>query len=512
MCSNQEERLSETQRLDQRFGVDFLTYLSARLVPAAVGMATVMVLTRLFSPSEFGRYSLVSAASGVSLVVLGGWLRECVLRFYSSELAEGSEDAFLALLLAMAAGTAVLPLVAVVAVYCLPCGLDEYRDLLPLAGAWVAAGLLYVPLSSSLQARLRARQLAIYEALRALLGLAFMVAYVHLVSRHVMGAFFGLVSSTLVIGLLTVRDLQVWKGFRTVWMRREKPTVRLSALLGYGLPLMGWALGLEALNLADRFIVNWFHGAAAVGIYSSNYYLADGGAALLAMPLLAAVKPLIMHASSAGRSDDAQRLVTLASRVLLLLFLPCLAAATVLSRRIAIVFLDSNYVQGYVILPLVVAGVGSWSLGLLGHTGLQLVHRTKTMLVGVAICALVNITLNMLVVPRWGYMGAAATTLASYMLYPIFVHRACRGVFPWRFPWVTLVRGAIASAVMGLTLTLIWGDWIDSLALRLVLTGVAPAVYVGGLSLLREFSREDFRSLWGWVEKRFRSGQKRDSR
>jgi hypothetical protein len=39
-----------------------------------------------------------------------------------------------------------------------------------------------------------------------------------------------------------------------------------------------------------------------VGVYASSYYLADGGTALLILPLLAAVQPLVMHGGQrAGR-------------------------------------------------------------------------------------------------------------------------------------------------------------------------------------------------------------------
>ncbi len=507
MWNRQDEEFLVPQELVRRFRTDFLTYLPARLGPAAVGMATVMILTRLFPPVEYGRYTLVLAGGGIALVVLGGWLRECALRFFPGERMKGAEDALLDVLLTMALATAALPLVAVCVVLVLRGALASYRDLLPWAGAWVVLGLLYAPLSSSLQAGLQARRYALWEALRAALGLILMILYVFLVRRYVGGAFAGTAVSTLIVGLFIARGLRVIPRGRSARSTHLKTMVRPAELLEYGLPLVGWALGLEALNLADRFILNWFHGSGTVGIYASSYYLADGGTALLMMPLLAAAKPLIMHASSTGQPGDVQRLVTSASRVLLLLLLPCLAATAVLSQRIALVFLDPAYVQGYVVLPLVVAGVGVWSLGQLGHTSLQLARRTKTMLAGVLGCAAVNVALNMVAVPRWSYRGAAATTLISYSLYPLFVYWMSRGSLRWRIPWATVGRSAAAAAVMGVSLAAIWSRWTDSLASRLALSCLAPVVYVGLLFFLGELSRDDWRHAWAWLARRLRMGR-----
>jgi len=487
---NREEEPVLPRELVRRFRMDLLAYLPARLIPAAVGLASVIVLTRLFSPEEFGRYALVLAAGGIIQVALGGWLRECTIRFWPDERAEGREDALLSTTVVMALITAVLPLGALALVLVVPGALAEYRPLVPWVGIWVIAGLLYVPLGASLQAGLRARRYSLWEAVRAALGLGFGLMYVFLVRRHVAGILMGLAGATVIVAILVAHEVRLVPRMRRVRTARKRTKGRPIELLGYGLPLIGWALGLETLNLADRFILSLYHGSTAVGVYASSYYLADGGTALLILPLLAAVQPLVMHGWSAGRPEDVQRLVTSASRVLLLLLLPCLAATAVLARWVAAIFLDPAYREGYLVLPLVVAGVGAWGFGQLGQSGLQLAGRTRTMLAGVAACAAANVVLNLVMVPRWSYAGAAVATLISYSLYAPFVYWTSRRLLRWRIPWATMGRGATAAGVMGLGLAAVWGGWTTSLALRLALSGLAPVVYVGMLVLLRELPRE----------------------
>lgn len=446
------------QGLTARFRRGFLSYPPARLIPAAVGLASVMALTRLFSPEAFGRYALVLAAGGIIQVALGGWSRECAIRFWPGERMEGKEDALFGTAVVMALVTAVFPLSALVFVLAVPGALAEYRALLPWVGILVIAGLLYVPLGASLQAGLRARRYALWVAIRAALGLAIGLMYVFLVCRHLAGILAGLARATVNVGTLVAHEVRLVPRMRRVRTARKRTKVRPIELLNYGLPLIGWALGLETLNLADRFILSLYHGKRGSGCLRIELLprRRRHGATHPAVACCGAAAGDARR--SAGRQEDVQRPVTSASRVLLLLLLPCLAATAVLARQIAAVFLDPAYREGHLVLPLVIAGVaGPRDSGSSGQSGLQLAGRTRTMLVGVLACAAVNVALNLAVVPRWSYAGAAVATLISYSLYAPFVCWTSRRLLRWRIPRATMGRGEAAAGVMGLELAAVWG-------------------------------------------------------
>ncbi len=66
----------------------------------------------------------------------------------------------------------------------------------------------------------------------------------------------------------------------------------------------------------------------------------------------------------------------------------------------------------------------------------------------VAICCVVNVLLNLIIVPRYGYHGAAVTTFASYLLYPVMVYCVTRRYLAWVIPWRS-VLGASRSRDRG---------------------------------------------------------------
>jgi O-antigen/teichoic acid export membrane protein len=86
---------------------------------------------------------------------------------------------------------------------------------------------------------------------------------------------------------------------------------------------------------------------------------------------------------------------------------------------------------------------------------LQLVHRTAQSLTAAIPSALVNVALNIVLLPRMGIMAAAWASLAAYALgLAISVVQANR-VFPMPFPMRTAAAAGGATIVMCATLWLL---------------------------------------------------------
>ena len=60
---------------------DAVKYLPAQIAPGIVGFISIPVITRIFSPKDYGNYSLAMAMIMV-LTTLAGWLPMSIIRFY----------------------------------------------------------------------------------------------------------------------------------------------------------------------------------------------------------------------------------------------------------------------------------------------------------------------------------------------------------------------------------------------------------------------------------------------
>jgi O-antigen/teichoic acid export membrane protein len=158
-----------------------------------------------------------------------------------------------------------------------------------------------------------------------------------------------------------------------------------------------------------------------------------------------AAHPIIMNAWQNLRREEVPGLVKSFSRYYLLAALPVVAIVSVLGREIVEVLVGEEFREGYRIIPWVLGGTAAWGLAMYGHKGFELLEKTRLMFVLVVVCALLNVLLNLVFVPRYGFTAAAVTTFAGYALYPVLVFVLTRRGLPWHIPWRTAAVSAAAA-------------------------------------------------------------------
>ena len=112
-----------------------------------------------------------------------------------------------------------------------------------------------------------------------------------------------------------------------------------------------------------------------------------------------------------------------------------------------------------------------------------------------AIAVVLNVGLNLLLIPRYGYLAAAATTVVTEAAFSVaawmFIRRSGQRLDWFRSSW----RVLLAGIVMGLVLLPVAGRSI-------FLTAPAGViVYAGGLALTRALSRDEIRLFWQGIRR-----------
>lgn len=258
----------------------------------------------------------------------------------------------------------------------------------------------------------------------------------------------------------------------------------------------GAAYGVASfLNMAvfriDAVILEAIKGPVAVGIYGVAYRFFE--------PLLfitwgvsqAAFPRLVKERSTGGtKTYDA----TLAA--LVALYLPMAVGILFTSHRLVEVLFTARYeaaVAGAMWLTAAAAFYGIANFARLALISAD--HRKQIVWVAAGTLTL-NVVLNLLVIPRWSYTGAAAVTLITEVVEAgVLVVLHARLVGPIR-SWRLLVTAVAAAGVMGLAL------------LAFGLRGgraliVAPFVYFVSLYLIgRAVAGDELRGLLGSLRRR----------
>jgi O-antigen/teichoic acid export membrane protein len=84
------------------------------------------------------------------------------------------------------------------------------------------------------------------------------------------------------------------------------------------------------------------------------------------------------------------------------------------------------------------------------HQAFTLGRRTGWLLAAMSVPALTNVALNLLLIPRFGVLGAAWATAASFAVGLIASLSIGRRILPLPIPWNALIRCSLAAAVMAL--------------------------------------------------------------
>ena len=183
------------------------------------------------------------------------------------------------------------------------------------------------------------------------------------------------------------------------------------------------------------------------------------------------------------------RAYELAIRLLVMVALPIAISVTVLSTPLIRVlggsaFLpDSAIALTILIWSIPIGFVNSVTQYALIAIGQQR-FLTKAFVIGVVF----NISANLVMIPRFGYKGAALVTILSeFSLFFPFYYAVRKHLTP--LPWVDLLwRQAVAAVGMGVTAYLLHqSPWVA--------TGVSLVVYAGLLILLRTFRNPDIQRV-----------------
>jgi len=464
---------------------DVLQYFPSKVIPAIIGIVALPIITRLFSPADYGNYVLVIATVSI-LSALAGWVSMSIVRFYPAYERDKKTAGFTIL-------TIKLTFLSIFAIFivslCILLFLHNYisGNFYHLMGIGIFVFILTSLFSTLLDLLRIKRKIKWYSGFfvwKSITSFVFGILFVIIFKLGVGGLLWG---SVLSVGFalpflwkIAVEKIRI-TSTRIPW----KPTVEMAR---YSFPLVVGNLAAWILSLSDRYVLEFFRGAHEVGIYSVSYQISQNSIMLLTSLFALAFNPLCVIIWEKKGEKASQEFVGKGTRYFLLLCIPAIIGISTLQKPILNILSTPNYYEGAKIIPLVVLGV--FFLGLMQRFGVGLSFYKKTNLSMYCIIAsgVLNLGLNFLLIPKYGYMAAAFTTLISYVFLLFLMIIVSRRFFVWEFPFKSLSKAVCASGVMGIVVYYIGNSLTSSTLLNLILgIIVGVVVYSLMLFLLREF-------------------------
>ena len=463
-----------------RLGRHSLIYGLGGLVSRIVAVLLLPLYTHYLTPADYGKIETLVALTTLLGIILRAGISSAFFRFYfDAEDAAGRRTVLrTSFWFTMAGGTFGLLLLLLLAAPISDLLFDttSAANLVRAAGVALWATVNYEQLTSLF--RVEERSVAFVAASLANVGVTIGVTLLLVVSldKGAVGVIVGNFSGTLVVYLALL-------GFRREQLGLEFDRGLLRAMNRFGIPLVPTALFLWVTNFSDRFFLVKLSDVAQAGLYSVGVRVAS--AMVLLLTAFRMAWPAFAY--SIREDDHAKRayafvltymtVVTSWVALVLTLLAPWLVHILAAPR-----FASASRVVG----PLSFASV-AFGAYIVIAIGVGRIRRTQFNWIVTGAAAIVNVALNLTLIPPYGMMGAAIATVAAYVTMAVGMAWWSQRVYPVPYQWRRVGTAALSAVALAVA-----GKLLD---VGLPAAIAFCAVYPLALALLGFTSREERRRL-----------------
>ena len=266
----------------------------------------------------------------------------------------------------------------------------------------------------------------------------------------------------------------------------------LKPYLRYGMPLTPHVMTMWTVHSSDRYIIGYFLGMAAVGVYSAAY--AMGNLILFFLtPLQLILFPTISKLYEEKSIEEVRNYLKYSLKYFLIFAIPSAFGLSVLAKPLLRILTTPEFVSGSIVVPFVAFGVIIFGIFQIFMNIIHLAKKTELNLILSGMAAFSNIILNIILIPYIGIVGAAIATLISYAVLALLTVSISFKYLKFEIDWSFILKSTISSIVMAfLILKLNPMDVFQVLAA----IGIGTIVYFSLIIALRGVTKMELKFFW----------------
>jgi O-antigen/teichoic acid export membrane protein len=394
---------------------DVIWYSSGTFLPALISFISVPIMTRYFTPEEYGVNSIIDTTFNYANTIFFAILSSSIWRFYNQFKRENKIIYFKKILFKVFVISVSILLIFVLIV-CFFAINNNYLKLL-VYGKFVAVVLsAYISIFSVIL-RLEGKSISynvilIYSALSSFLVLLFLTQKLHI--RNIALYISMIIPQSVVFVLFLIKNRTKGTNIPVETDEEKKDIVRI---VKYGIISVTAIFSQSLLATSDRYILKIFKNIADVGIYDRTYAISDRIIYIFVTLFFNIFTPSIYKALESKNTDVFFKKTM---PLFLLVVIPLFVYFTLFSKMIVLILLGEKFQTGYIIIPFICAGTVFMAFSQFAEMKLRF-QNPKTVLVGYSIANICNILLNLFFIPLYGVLGAAITTTISYIVLFVFL-------------------------------------------------------------------------------------------
>lgn len=435
---------------------DMVKYSPSKIIGMLGNAIIVPVYTSLLSPEQYGLYSLSIALLSFLCIIFSDWVGLSGLRFFKHHQMMQDMPKYLTTLVTMLI-TNIFLMFVVAFVF----RNNFYAFFHIPAKYFCAILLLIIPVAirallfQLLRAQLKSMSFTLSTIVNQFLTILLSIFFVKFFHLGAMALLLGMGVSISLIDLLLIYQSNILSWFKLQKIEWHS----VLPIFKYGIPIAATSLSAWIINQSNKFIMNSIHGFSEVGIVGVAYGLT--------LPLLMTIFSIITVAAIPRiinmyeEKIDVRPLISRFAGYYVLIALPVILIISMYAPDYVHMLSSNEKFQiAFKLIPYF--AFGTFFMALTDYTTLQyhLANKTYIDFIIKLASGVVNIVLNILLIPKFGLEGVGIATLCANFLYFLLSVIIVLPGLKLMFPKLVILRMLIASVPFGI-LCFIFGRFIN---------------------------------------------------
>lgn len=436
-------------------------YFLSKGVPGILSFIAILFYSKALTPEEYGVYSLIISVVGIINIVFFDWFRFGMSRFLPEYIAADRRDEFL-LFVKNKIQLAIFIFVAVILlayfIYPFLPQTKINRSIIFFIGILVILQYVFTLLTQIFITELKPNDYMRSNFIKSFLATLIGILLVYLGSGY-MGLILGMIFS---FGFSVIYSIWKIKFPRSNFdFKIDRQLLRKITI--YSLPLSASAGLSFILSYSNRFIISHYRGVEETGLFSLGFDFSQQTIGVFISIAATSAFPIAMKIySEQGNNIDLKKHMNKSLQMIFIIALPIVVIFCATSRDLTSLLLGKKFSQlDFFFLPLIslhafILGIKSFYFDLFFY----LKKETKFQLLILVFVAILNVALNVIFVPKYGYISAVWCALISSVIAVVTTYVVTKRILIIPIDFIPVLK-VVLSAILMFCAMKFYGDSKD---------------------------------------------------
>lgn len=384
-------------------------YLISNLATALLGLISIPLMTRLLTPNDYGIVRVFSSYVGIGVCILPLYTFGATGRYYYEEKKDFKDFFgtmtilslsifFLMTSLCLLAGPWLVKLMNI--------PWNAYLCIFPLC----LSSIVFRVFFEIKQAQKESKELAIVEILRgySYLGLFILIIWFFETRKYLAPIIAQVIIAVILMGYM-IKQLKPY-------LKRAFKKDHVKYILRYTLPFLPMSMSGIILEKCDLIMINHYKGSGDAGMYALAYTMGNLFWILICSFLTAWLPDLYKYTKN---GDHAKYDSDVA--ILIRIFVLFAAVIIFFGEDLGRILASKSFRPSLHLIPIIVISYLFWGIHDFYKNNILYAKKTYIFMIRDISASAINIILNLIYIPKYGYVAGAYTTAISFGFMLVYI-------------------------------------------------------------------------------------------